>query len=363
MMPLIGIALGIIVLIGVGFTVVSTVFHRATVSVTLRSFQVPVSGSFEASPTGANLAFATKTADESLSKTVPSTGTQHVSLSASGTITVRNTGATSQKLIATTRFEATGGHIYRIKAPITVPAGHSVDATVYADQPGDAYNFSGPADLTIPGLKGSAQFTTVTGHLTGSIAGGFVGDKAVVSDADHAQAVADLSKALGDKARATLAGGIGPDDLIFPGSIVVVMSTDPDKSVTGGASVTVHATASAPVFSMAAVAHVIASEGSIDTPGPLVITNIAALSPAVTPSKTAGNVTLTLAGTASLKGSYDQKSLIQSLAGKNRRDVGATLSAYPAIADMKISVYPFWSTTLPTDPSRITVTETVAPKP
>jgi hypothetical protein len=154
-----------------------------------------------------------------------------------------------------------------------------------------------------------------------------------------------------------LTASLGPDDLVFPNSITVVITTDPDQPAQGGAAVTVHATASAPVFSMAAVAHLIASEGGSTDMGPLVVSNLSDLNPSVAPSKTPQNMTLSLSGTATLVGSYDKATLIKSLAGKNRKDIGSQLGAYPGIADMKISVYPFWSTTLPSDPAKISITE------
>jgi hypothetical protein len=371
--PLIGIVFGILVILGVGFGVATTVFDHATATVTVRTFTVPVSGSFEASPTGANLAFATKTATKTLSKTVPSTGSEHVSDSASGTIIVSNAySATSQHYVANTRFQRADGHIYKTKVPVTVPGytmqgvtivPGTVEVMVYASEPGDASNTLAIVDFTIPGLKGAPQFTKVTARSKAALTGGFVGDRAVVSDAVRTKAVTDLSNELGAAARAALMAGLKSDDLIVPTSVTVSFATDPDQPVSGGATVTVHATASAPVFSIAVLARVIASGGTVTVTGPFTITNLSSLAPTVTPSKTAGNLTLMLTGTAFLKGTYDRTALIQSLAGKNRKDAGAALSAYPAIEDMKIAVYPFWATTLPTDPGKITIKETLNAAP
>jgi hypothetical protein len=279
MLRLFGFVIAALVLIGVAFALASVFLHRASVVVTLRSFTVPVSGSFEASPTGTNLAFVNTVVTEELSKTVPSTGTARFEDTASGTITILNAQSpTSQRLITNTRFESKDGRIYRIKAPVTVPGytgkgssltPGSLEVTVYADTFGEQYNLVGPADFTLPGLKGSAQFDTITAHLSGSIDGGFAGDRAVVSEAVHAQAVEDLSAILIQKVRAALIASLGPDDLVFPDSISISFVTHPDTPSPGGAEVTMTATASAPAFSHRAVAKVIAGESSVAFLGPL----------------------------------------------------------------------------------------------
>lgn len=364
---LLAFVIAAVIIFGIAFFIVSALLHRASATVTLRSFAVPVSASFEASPTGENLAFTEKTVEDTLSKTVASTGSVRAEDKASGTITILNAYSSSpQRLIANTRFELKDGRIYRIKAPVTVPGytkegstlkPGSVPVTVYADQAGEGYDLAGPADFTLPGLAGSSQFATITGHLSGAIEGGFIGDTPVVSDAVRSQAVEDLSAVLGQRIRAALVESLGDLDLVFPDSITLLFTTEPAMTVSGGAEITVRGVASAPVFSKEAVARVIANEGGISLGGPLVVTNLDALAPVLAPSKNAGNLTLSLSGTASLTGSYDREAFVRSLVGKSRRDVGASLSAYPAIEDMTISVYPFWKGVLPSDPARISITE------
>lgn len=370
---LFAVALGLIVLVIVTFGVASTLFHHASVVVTLKSYTVPVSGSFEASPTGTNLAFVTKTATETMSRTVASTGTTRVEEVASGTITVQNAYSSSaQKLVAATRFQTKDGRIYKIRTPLTVPGytktgstivPGTVTATVYADKAGDTYNLTGPVDFTLPGFQGSPQFTKITGHLAGSIDGGFVGEKAVVSDTVRSQTIRDLSNALTEKLTASLTASLGSDDLLLPESISITFVTAPDKPVSGGAEITVTGNAAAPVFSAAAVAKVIAREGSITYSGPLTIANPSDLSVSIAASKTPGNVVLSLSGNVVLVGSYDRSAFLASLAGKSRADTGTLLTSYPAIESMQISLYPFWMGSLPKDLHRITLTEKRAATP
>lgn len=85
---------------------------------------------------------------------------------ASGMITIYNEySASSQMLVATTRFEAPDGKIFRLKKTISVPGTTKIDeeikpgaieAEVSADEAGESYNI-GPSTFTIPGFKGSGN--------------------------------------------------------------------------------------------------------------------------------------------------------------------------------------------------------------
>ena len=116
-------------------------------------------------------------------QSVPASGEKSVSRKASGTIVVYNNTATDQRLIENTRFESTAGKIYRIQNAIIIPAKGAtpgtLEITVHADQAGDSYN-SAPTDFTVPGLKGTARYSTIYARSRTALSGGFVGmEKAV----------------------------------------------------------------------------------------------------------------------------------------------------------------------------------------
>ena len=86
---------------------------------------------------------------------------------AGGTINIYNAySATSQKLVAQTRFETKDGKIFRIKNPIIVPGAKmtgtrltpaSVKVEVISDGTGEEY-LIGPSYFTIPGFKESPKY-------------------------------------------------------------------------------------------------------------------------------------------------------------------------------------------------------------
>ncbi|MFQ5540797.1 MAG: hypothetical protein ACE5F4_00940 [Candidatus Paceibacteria bacterium] len=355
----------VLIIVGIAFGVVSTVFHRADITLTLRTFSVPISESFEASPDGALLSFAERTVSETMSKTVPRSGSEFVEERASGTITIFNEySKANQRLIANTRFESKSGLIYRIQSPVTVPgyttgAGGAIvpgklEVTVYADEPGEQYNV-GAADFTIPGLKGTTQFDEMYARADTPLSGGFVGERAVVSPEVRDAAVASLRSELDRAVRAKFTSEQGADEIFFPDTAEVRFIEQPTRTVEDGALVTLTAEATAPVFDGIKLARVIAEEGGIAYERALAIENPGALAALVEDSEIAGNIRLTVSGDAMLVGVYDEAQLLADLAGKDRRNVGVVLAGYPAIADMKISVYPFWRGTVPEDVPRLTV--------
>jgi len=354
----------VVAVVGVAFGVVSTVFHRADVSLFLKTYAVPVAESFEASPDGAQLSFTLRSVTETMNKTVPRSGSEYTEEKTSGTITVFNAySKSSQRLIANTRFQTPEGLVYRIQKPLVVP-GYTlqngkivpgeINTTVYADEAGEKHNI-GSAAFTIPGLKGSPQFDSMYARSDEAFSGGFVGQKAIVSPEIRDAAISELKSELDRKVRARIVNSVAENEVFFPDTIVITFLSHPDRSVDDGAVVTLTAEAGAPIFDHGKLAQIIAQEGNVSYGGPLRIGNINELAVLTGASKTEGNRTLTISGNATLVGAYDTKQLLDDLSGKDRRTVGAVLSGYPAIADMKISVYPFWRGVLPNDPSKIKI--------
>lgn len=358
------VALVVIVVIGAAFGIVSTLFHRASVSIELNRYAVTVAESYDAAPDGSVLAYTTKTVEEVRTATVPQSGSESVEAVAEGTVTIYNEYSTSpQRLIANTRFETPDGLVYRIKSAVTVPGYKTVSGnkvpgelqvSVFADQPGERYN-KPSATFTIPGLKGSPQFESMYARSTSALSGGFVGERAVVDPTVRDTAVNGLTVGIEAAAEAAFVASLKPGELYFPGTLTIELLETPDVSTDSGAQVTLKAVAQAPVFSEDALARVFASEAGVSPEGVLAIENISELAVVVEPLEDGSTLRLTVSGEPRLVGVVDDQKLAQDLAGKNRRSVGGVLSSYPAIADMKISIYPFWRDALPEDISRIVV--------
>lgn len=361
---MVGIAGLVVVLIVLAFVVVSTFFHRATVSISLNEFVVPITETFTASPDGVLLSFTERTVEETVTQSVPQSGSEFVEDHAFGTITIYNEHSTaSQRLITNTRFESPEGFIYRIKNPVVVP-GYTltngtkvpgkIEITAYADEAGETYNIAA-ADFTIPGLKGSPQYDAMYARSTEAFSGGFIGERAIVEKSIRDTTVLELKNTATAKVREKLLASVTESEVLFPETITINFIEQPEKVGSDGALVSVVAQATGQVFAEDKLARAIAQEGNVTYSAPLTIANFESLAILTEASKTDDTITLTISGDARLVGAYDEKRLIQDLSGKDRRSVGTVLSGYPAIKDMRISVYPFWRGQLPEKVERITI--------
>lgn len=360
---IVGIALVVVGVIGAAFAVVSFMFHRATLTITPYAFQVAVAETYPAGSGENLLSYETPSVEETLSKQVPSTRSEHAEDRAQGTITIFNEySEQSQRLITNTRFQAENGLVYRIKSPVTVPGYKTsgaaktpgtIEVTVYADEPGENYNI-GPTSFTIPGLSGTPQFETMYARSSAVMSGGFVGEKAVVEKSVRDAAVAELKSALDREARAKLTEHVAENQLLVSEATTVEFIEAPDKSIDTGAEISIKAVARAPVFTEAAIARRIAASQGIVFEGPLKIMNRESIT--LQAETTDGSVTaLAVSGDVILEGEIDTDALVREIAGKDRGNVGAILTRYPAIRDLNLSVYPFWRQSLPKDPAQFTV--------
>lgn len=90
------------------------------------------------------------------SKTYQSSGERIIGEEAIGMVMIYNNYTKNQPLVATTRLLSPDNKLYRIKNTVNVPAGGSVEAEIYADQP-SAETAIDPTKFTIPGLWAGLQ--------------------------------------------------------------------------------------------------------------------------------------------------------------------------------------------------------------
>lgn len=125
---------------------------------------------------------------------------------ARGTITITNNLTFAQSLVATTRFLSESGVLFRLEDAVSIPAGGSVDAEVYADIEGHSGNIE-PTEFTIPGLSATRQesvYATSAEAFTGGIY-----SVAVVSGEELDAAATELEASLLEDAKAMLIVEVG----------------------------------------------------------------------------------------------------------------------------------------------------------
>jgi hypothetical protein len=298
------------------------------------------------------------------SEPVESTGTVHAEEKASGSITVFNNYQTAPvKLVKNTRFEAPGGLIFRAPADIVVPgkSGNTpgqVTVTVVADAAGDQYNIA-PSKLTVPGLKGSAEFDQVYAQSAAAFTGGFSGDRPGVSESALAGARSAVRARLEQKVREAITALSNESVATFPELALVTYVDLPTTQETAGARIHEKVSASVPLMSAPdfalAVARTVSAEtdnaqikmvGMKDFGGLLVS---ASTTPGVDP------VQFQLTGQAMLVWQVNGDELAQALAGRDQSAFQTIVTGFPGIQSATARIEPFWSSTFPGDASRIRI--------
>jgi hypothetical protein len=364
------ILLAIVVICAALGLMMSTLFAGATVTVTPRSAVVTAPASLEAqvnAPAG-TLPYQIISSSRTASTSVPASGTKQVSLSASGVMTIYNTSNASQDLVATTRFAAPDGKIYRIHTAVTVPATKgtapgSVAVTVYADKPGADYNRTDSTQFTIPGFQGTSKYTKFYA-VAPVIGGGLVGVQPAVAQADLANAQEALKEGLSNAMNTMMQTQVPKEYIAVPGTLNITYNDLVQTPGTNGTAVLSQtANASADVVGAEDLASAIARQTVQGYTGEAVnFADQTQISIALATSSTSsGIITLNLSGSPKLVWQFDPNALQQALVGKPKGDFETILKSFaPAIScsndtPCKASIRPFWSSSFPSTATKINV--------
>ncbi len=145
---------------------------------------------------------------QTLSLEFPATGKILKEEKAEGKIIIYNDfSASSQPLVATTRFVSSEGKLFRLVERVVVPGQTtennktipgSVEASVRADSAGEAFNI-GPTTFSIAGFAGTPKYTAFYAKSSASMTGGFKGEVEAVTakDLDDAKAASEVN--IGEK--------------------------------------------------------------------------------------------------------------------------------------------------------------------
>lgn len=341
-------------------------FSSAKIEVTPSTVSAAVQSSFTAMESGGALPYELITAQKIASQSVKSSGTKTVNASASGTLTILNTQAKAQRLIANTRFSTASGLIFRIHSAVTVPSGTpskpgSITAKVYADHAGSSYNIV-PASFTIPGFAGTPQASEVYARSATAMTGGASGSVPIVDAALEAQTKKALITALAPDLLASIHTQIPAGYVLLSGAATTTYQelAPASSATTGMIDVKEQGTITAVIFPNAALAKAIASSITgigyhgepltLPSTGTLLLTAGNGM-----PDPHASSFSFILTGTASLIYSIDSARIAAVVAGKTRSAAEVALTNYPEVKRAIIILRPFWRQTFPQDPSSISI--------
>ncbi len=362
-------AVAVVVIFAVIGVLLSTLFAGASVVVYPRTAALSSSISLSIQPNAPAgiVSYQTLTVTSSATTSVPASGTQKVSRQASGVITITNAySGETQRLIANTRFEAPDGKIYRIHDSVVVPGmtgttPGTATITVYADSPGAEYN-RGATHFTVPGFKTDPRYSKFYAD-TQSISGGFVGDEAAVAQADLDAAKTAMQGKLEDAARSTFSSQI-PDGFMMVDNTYAFSYSDLRQAPggQGQASLSQSLTATVAVVRASDVAAASAKQAVQGYGGEAVVfqnpKDVKVSAGAGT--KPVGKIDISVSGATGVVWQYDKNAVKAALVGKPKSTFETAISSFrPALTGADVTIRPFWTSTFPTDPSKITVAEGV----
>jgi hypothetical protein len=350
-------------------------FSKATLTITPRSTALDFNRPLVAEKsTTTGLSFEVITVGKSSSMEVEATGEQFVSRKASGIITIYNNfGSAPQRLIKNTRFETPDGLIFRIDSSVTVPGKTvkngasvpgSVDVAIQADEAGVQYNIP-PTTFTIPGFKNDpARFKGFSAQNKEPFKDGFLGNVKAVSPENEQKAIIALEEKLRQNLLKETMAVLPEGSILYPSAFFFATSSVPLTSGTGkNATLKLTATSTALVFSEKQLASAIARESISGYDGaPVEVRELSDLSfVLVQPyKKDSTTIAFTLRGSAKLVWSFDENELKEALVGKPKKATQSVLSAFPGITPTAtVLIRPFFKTTYPGKPSRITIIEKI----
>lgn len=364
----------IVVLVAI---IIGLSWYFASATVTIKPKQATAAVDIEIraeTDASAALAYTLITATSTASEILPTNREENVEKKASGQIVIYNNYSSgSQRLIKNTRFEATDGRIYKIDSSVVVPGQKveggkkvpgSVTVTVYADVAGSEYNLplsELKGDFTIPGFKGLPQFQSFYARQKTDIIGGFSGRARVVDDASLDEVENSLKARLEQETWDSLGSTLPAEYVLFQTLYTVDFSVSTKDNPGGdGVLVEVIAVGRAAAFNKTDLSSFIAAKSltGYDTSEVVLIENLSEVSllPAEStegPLWEKGSLTLDVKGNVRFVWQFDENTLKESLAGRNKKDTDSILRSYKAIERASVIIKPSWRSKYPENTKRI----------
>lgn len=295
------------------------------------------------------------------------TGEKFVEEKARGTARIYNEFSSSpQALVATTRFLAPDGTLYRLSRAVTVPGAkvedgkivpQYIEAELAADTIGESGNKTGEIRLIIPGFKGSSKYEGFYGVAPAGFAGGFRGKARVVSEDDLKKAQEEITKNAYQLLERELAAKIPSEFKVTEGLRKIQISEiDAPRVNSPGERFTAGASALADVFAFRGGDVVELLKELIlkgDTAKEFVSgsEDIQYQVRAVDFAK--GRAEVLLRGTVKVKSVISQDELATLVAAKKEGSILEALKKRSELAEYRIAFFPPWLFKAPADTEKI----------
>jgi hypothetical protein len=344
----------------VAFLLIGLIFvvsrSNAEVKIAVKKENVFVSNSYDIysdsqldKPEG-SLAYKKASVEKTASVAVSATGEEEVQQKASGKIKIENSYTEEkQALVATTRFEAQNGLVYRIAENVEVPGVKdgkpgTLEVEVFADKAGNKYNQE-KTTFTIPGFEGLPQFEKITAQSATDLSGGFSGVKKIVNEQDKEVAVVSLKETL----KTQIGEEIENNNQFITAFLEEDISYSSVKENDSGNQVELSITATADVFvfEKKSFSSFIASMNIAEAQGQdLMITNLDSLDYKVEEAEE-DKLKIFVGGDIDFDWIVDTDKLKSDLEGRNRSQLKEILDGHKGVNRAEAAISPFWKSKFP----------------
>jgi len=293
------------------------------------------------------------------------TGKEDRAVKARGIIRVYNKYSNStQTLVPNTRFISKEGKLFRSTHRLNIPGKGHADVEVIAAQAGGKYNI-GPSNFSLPGLAGSALYTSVYGTSSESMTGGSVQTVSVVTKEDIVAAQEELVASLSENTKEILLRKIPKDIILLPESleakVLDTYSLIKEGSELDKFSYTARVRASvfgiqetvSELFARELLSSEMGQEERIDEQSLLVAYRVQSN------SEETESISLELAVSSRVYYALDPVELRLRLKGASINRMVALLSEYPHLVSAQVSLWPFWVNTIPENIEKIQVSSSL----
>lgn len=307
---------------------------------------------------------------KNLSLSFPANGKKNVEAKATGVISVFNAfSSDTQPLVAKTRFEAPDGKIYRLIQGITVPGAKivdgkivpsSIDAKAVADKAGVDYNIGPVEKFTIPGFRGSPKFTTFYGQSSGSMGGGFIGERAYPLDSDIKNAKEETKKKLEDSLAAALQFQIPKEFKTIAGATKIEFTKEEaslEVDASGNFTVLIEGEVKALVFVESNLKDALFEKAKTELGQDLEAhSSELEYTGKARANFQIGRMTFPVSFKSVLAAKVDADFLKQEVMGKQESELKSLIFSLPGLESARVSLWPFWVKKVPKNADRIKIT-------
>lgn len=289
---------------------------------------------------------------------VPSQGTTYQTARASGTIEIRNYWSeTPLSLVRRTRFEAPNGVIFRTQETVTVPGFQRKGGTIVpgvarvwveADEPGEEGNIQKGTPLLVAAFAGRPQYERVSAVAVEAFSGGFKGEVPVIAPEVRDATIAKEQQFIEEhfaslpEVRSAL-----KNERLIPGTLHVQRVVSRAEPLGGNAArLRLQFYLRAFTYNPEALNRALLASHKVEgTIRESIVT--------YDPQERQFLVE------AYIQPSIDPSVVAESFAGAHRYEISRLMNrAVPvaAVREGSVRIFPFWRTSLPADPKRISVT-------